>query len=153
MPFSKSELEVFLDKPRLAHLATATTKGKPRVTPIWFKYERGVFYFTTRLHRLKGQHYKQNSFMAVSIGTEEQPYQAVCAFGRSEIVKENRDEWLKKIAFRYGEEEGKAWLEEAVKQPDRVVLALKPDRVLSWHYGRDDGAKQDNGESMATRVS
>jgi hypothetical protein len=91
--------------------------------------------------------------MALSIATEEQPYQAVCAFGRSEIVKENRDEWLKKIAFRYGEEEGKAWFEEVIKQADRVVLALRPERILSWHYGRDDSTRQDEGESMATPVS
>jgi len=152
MPLSKSELEAFLEKPRLAHLATANTKGKPRVTPMWFKYERGVFYFTTRLHRVKGQHYKRNPFMAVSIATEEQPYVAVCAFGKSEIIKENREEWLRRIAYRYGEKEGKAWLASVVKQPDRVVLALRPERILSWHYGRDDSTKQDNGESMATPV-
>ena len=150
MPLSKSELEAFLEKPRLAHLATATPKGKPRVTPIWFKYERGVFYFTTRLHRVKGQHQKRNPFMALSIATEEQPYVAVCAFGKSEVIKENRDDWLKKIAYRYGEKEGKAWFESVIKQPDRVVLALNPERVLSWHYGRDDDARQDEGESMAT---
>ena len=153
MPLSKSELEVFLEKPRLAHLATTTPKGRPRVTPMWFKYERGVFYFTTRLYRVKGQHHKRNPFMALSIGTEEQPYVAVCAFGRSEIVKENRDDWLKKIAFRYGEEEGEIWFESVIKQPDRVVLALKPERVLSWHYGRDDSTRQDEGESMATPVA
>jgi general stress protein 26 len=120
---------------------------------MWFKYERGVFYFTTRLHRLKGKHQERNPFMALSIGTEEQPYVAVCAFGRSEIVKENRDGWLKKIAFRYGEKEGKEWFEDVRKQPDRVVLALKPERILSWHYGRDDGTRQDEGESMATSAS
>ena len=153
MPLSKSELEAFLGKPRLAHLATATPKGRPRVTPIWFKYERGVFYLTTRLHRLKGQYHKQNPFMALSIAEEEKPYVAVCAFGSVEIVNENRDDWLKKIAFRYGEEEGKAWFESAIKQPDRVVLALKPERVLSWNYGRDDDTRQDDGESMATPVA
>jgi len=105
MPLSKSELEAFLEKPRLAHLATANTKGKPRVTPMWFKYERGVFYFSTRLHRVKGHHYKRNPFMAVSIATEERPYVAVCAFGKSEIIKENREEWLRRIAYRYGEKE------------------------------------------------
>jgi general stress protein 26 len=91
--------------------------------------------------------------MALSIATDEQPYQAVCAYGEAKIIKENRDEWLKKIAFRYGEEEGKAWCESAVKQPDRVVLELKPERVLSWHYGRDDSSRQDKGESMTTSTS
>jgi PPOX class probable F420-dependent enzyme len=152
LPLTKTELETFLKKPKLAHLATSNPEGKPRVTPIWFAYERGIFYFTTRLHRVKGQHMKHNPFMALSIATDEQPYQAVCAFGKAESVKENRDEWLKKIAYRYGEKEGKVWFNSAIKQPDRVVLALKPQRVLSWHYGRDDSARQDKGESMTTQV-
>ena len=127
MALLKSELEAFLEKPRLAHLSTANLKGKPRVTPMWFKYEQGTFYFTTRLNRLKAKHYKQNPFMAVSIATEEQPYVAVCAFGKSEIIKENREGWLKRIAYRYGEKEGKAWLESLLKQLDRIVLALRQE--------------------------
>ena len=120
----------------MAHLATASTKGKPRVNPIWYAYQDGVFYFTTRLGRLKGQQIKHNPAVALSIANDVHPYVAVCAFGSAEVLKENRDEWLKRISFRYGEKEGKEWLAEAVKQFDRVVIMLKPDRVLSWDYGR-----------------
>jgi len=101
------------------------------VNPIWYAYQDGIFYFTTRLGRLKGQHIKRNSAVALSIATDTRPYVAVCAFGNARILNENRDGWLKKISFRYGEEEAKEWLAEAVKQPDRVVMMLKPDRVLS----------------------
>ena len=134
----------------MAHLATASKKGKPRANPIWYAYENGIFYFTTRLGRLKGQHVKRNPAVALSIATEMRPYVAVCAFGNARVLKENRDDWLKKISFRYGAEDAKEWLAEAVKQPDRVVMILKPDRVLSWDYGRDDATRQESGESMAT---
>jgi len=134
----------------MAHLATASKKGKPRVNPIWYAYQNGIFYFTTRLGRLKGQHITRNPAVALSIATDMRPYVAVCAFGNAQALKENRDEWLKKISFRYGEEDAKEWLAEAVKQPDRVVMMLKPDRVLSWDYGSDDSSRQEEGESMAT---
>lgn len=134
----------------MAHLATVSKKGKPRVNPIWYAYQNGIFYFTTRLGRLKGQHMKSNPAIALSIATDIGPYVAVCAFGNAQVLKENRDDWLKKISFRYGEEEGKEWLAEAVKQPDRVVMMLKPERVLSWDYGRGDSERQERGESMAT---
>jgi len=120
------------------------------VNPIWYAYQNGIFYFTTRLGRLKGQHIKRNPAVALSIATDMRPYVAVCAFGNAQALKENRDEWLKKISFRYGEEDAKEWLAEAVKQPDRVVMMLKPDRVLSWDYGSDDSSRQEEGESMAT---
>ncbi len=134
----------------MAHLATASRKGRPRVSPVWYVYEKGVFYFTTRRGRVKGHHIQSNPYVALSIATDERPYRAVCAFGKAQVLTENRDEWLGKISVRYGEEEGKSWLTQAVRQPDRVVMMLKPDRVLSWDYGRGDNSRQDNGKSMAT---
>jgi hypothetical protein len=65
----------------------------------------------------------------------------VCAFGEAAVVKENRDKWLEAISFRYGKAERERWPASAVKQPDRVVMMLKPERVLSWHCGRDDSSR------------
>lgn len=152
MPLSKSELKSFFDEPRMAHLATSSRNGKPRVTPIWFIYENGLFYFTTRLGRLKGQQIQRNPDVALSIATDVHPYVAVCAFGKAEIVKENRDKWMERLALRYGEEDVKGYLARSTVQPDRVVMALKPERVLSWHYGRGDSNRQDEGESMSTET-
>ena len=39
---------------------------------------------------------------------------------------------------RYGATEGKRWLAGALKEPDRVVLRLVPDKVVAWHYGTGD---------------
>jgi PPOX class probable F420-dependent enzyme len=150
LPLSKNELEAFLKEPRLAHLATTSRRGKPRVSPVWYVYEKGAFYFTTRLGRVKGRHLQRNQSVALSIATDGRPYRAVCAFGKAQVLKENRDKWLETISFRYGEEDGKSWLANAVKQSDRVVMMLKPERVLSWDYGRGDSSRQDKGESMAT---
>jgi PPOX class probable F420-dependent enzyme len=150
LPLSKKEVEHFLDEPRMAHLATVSGSGRPRVTPIWYAYENGLFYFTTRLGRLKGKHIQQNSSVALSIATDDRPYRAVCAFGKAAVLKENRDAWLQKISFRYGREGGERWLAGALKEPDRVVMVLRPERIISWHYGRGDYTRQDKGESMAT---
>jgi PPOX class probable F420-dependent enzyme len=143
-------LKGFLDERRLAHLATSSRNGKPRVTPIWYAYQNGFFYFTTRLGRLKGKHIQRDPAVALSIATDRRPYRAVCAFGKVEIVKNNRDEWLERISFRYGKKAGKSWVANAIRQPDRVVMMLKPERILSWHYGRRDSSRQDRGESMVT---
>jgi PPOX class probable F420-dependent enzyme len=143
-------LKSFLDGRRLAHLATPSRDGKPRVTPIWYLYDNGFFYFTTRLGRLKGKQIQRDPAVAVSIATDNRPYRAVCAFGRVEIVKNDRDKWLERISSRYGRKAGKSWLTNALRQPDRVVMMLIPERVLSWHYGRGDSSRQEKGESMAT---
>jgi len=153
MPLTKSELTAFLSEPRMAHLATASAQGKPRVSPIWYVYEDGCFYFTTRLGRLKGNYIQRNSHVAISIASEDRPYRAVCAFGTAKLVQNGRDKWLERISTRYGEREGREWLNEAVKQEGRVVFKLQPDRVMSWDYGRGDAERQEEGESMATETS
>jgi PPOX class probable F420-dependent enzyme len=153
MPLTKSELLTFLNEPRMAHLATATSNGKPRVNPIWFVYDQGCFYFSTRMGRVKGNHIQQNPNVALSIATDDRPYLAVCAFGKAEVVQKDRDKWLEKISTRYGEQEAGSWVTKVVKQPDRVVIKLQPDRLLSWNYERDDAERQDRGESMTTPIS
>lgn len=153
MPLTKLELVAFLGEPRLAHLATASVDGNPRVSPIWYVYEDGCFYFTTRLGRVKSDHIQENSRVALSIASDEHPYRAVCAFGAPRLVEKGRDEWLERISTRYGEREGREWLSEAVKQEGRVVFKLQPDRIMSWNYGRDDAERQERGESMATDMS
>jgi PPOX class probable F420-dependent enzyme len=153
MPLSKAELVAFLNEPRMAHLATSSSKGKPRVSPIWYVYEGGCFYFTTRLKRLKANHIQRNPQVALSIASDARPYRAVCAFGAAQRVQRDRDKWLERISTRYGEREGREWLNEAVKQEGRLVFKLQPERIVSWNYGRDDAERQDRGESMATPVS
>lgn len=148
LPLSKSELVSFLNDVRLAHLATSSRRGKPRVSLIWYIYEDGAFYFSLRLHRVKGRHMLDNPSIALSIATDQRPYRAVCAFGQAIIVKEGRNEWMKRIASRYDEE--KSWFTKVVKQPDRTVVMLKPDRILSWDYSSGDSERQEKGESMAT---
>jgi PPOX class probable F420-dependent enzyme len=137
----------------MAHLATSSSDGKPRVSPIWFVYEDGCFYFTSRLGRVKGDHITQNPHVALSVATDERPYRAVCAFGKVRIVEKDRDKWLERISTRYGDQQGREWLEEAVKQEGRVVFKLQPDKIMSWNYGRNDAERQERGESMATNVS
>ena len=153
MPLTKLELTVFLNEPRMAHLATASAHGKPRVSPIWYVYEDGCFYFTTRVGRVKSHHIQKNSQVALSIATDERPYRAVCAFGTPQLVQKDKDKWLERISTRYGEPEGKEWLSEAVKQQGRLVFKLQPDRIMSWDYDRGDAERQERGESMATRMS
>jgi PPOX class probable F420-dependent enzyme len=153
MPLTKSELETFLAEPRMAHLATVSRQGSPRVSPIWYVYEGGCFYFTSRLGRVKSDHIQANSHVALSIATDNRPYRAVCAFGTAKLVQKDRDHWLEWISTRYGKREGREWLSEAVKQDGRVVFKLQPDRIMSWDYGRDDAERQERGESMATKTA
>lgn len=152
MPLTRPELEAFLKRPLMAHLATSSLAGRPRASPIWYAYQDGCFYFTTRMGRVKGRHLQRNPRVAISIANDERPYRAVSVFGKAELVKQDRDKWLERISTRYGEREGREWLSGAVKQEDRVVFKVQPERIMSWDYGRDDSERQERGESMTTKL-
>lgn len=86
--------------------------------------------------------------MAVSIANEDRPYRAVIAYRRPEVWKNDTRRWLQRIATRYGEVEWKRWLAGALKEPDRVVLRLVPQKAVAWHYGRSDYTRMQKKESL-----
>lgn len=153
MPLTPRELEEFLAQPRLAHAATLGPRGRLRVRPLWYLWREGAFWFTTRREtRHTGRDVSAGSPLAVSIASEDRPYRAVVAYGVPEVLDKD-EELLLAISTRYGEAEGRRWTAHAMREPDRVVLRLVPDVLLSWHYGRGDLSRQDRGVSMRTPLT
>jgi nitroimidazol reductase NimA-like FMN-containing flavoprotein (pyridoxamine 5'-phosphate oxidase superfamily) len=150
LPLEGDALREFLEAVRLGHWATVSPDGTPRVRPVWYVYVDGAFWFTTRIaSRHTGTDVTEGSSVAVSIASEDRPYRAVVAYGTPEVWDEDRDAWLERIAIRYGEKEGRSWLAGAIKEPDRVVLRMVPDRVIAWHYGTGDYGRRQKGTSLA----
>jgi PPOX class probable F420-dependent enzyme len=153
MPMSRAEVDAFLAERRLAHFATVDSDGRPRVRPVWYVWDDDAFWFTTRLEiRHTGTDITRGSTVAVSIASEERPYRAVLAHGRAEVWSTDREVWLRRISFRYGEREGRFWLRGAMKEPDRVVLRLVPDELIAWDYGKGDYKRMNAGESQRVDV-
>jgi PPOX class probable F420-dependent enzyme len=143
VPLTDDELEDFLAAPRLAHFATVSGGGRPRVRPLWYAWHDGAFYFTTRMEvRYTGADVTAGSTVAVSIASEDRPYRAVLARGTAQVWTQDREAWLERIAVRYGEAEGRAWLRRALEEPDRVVMRLVPDQLITWDYGKGDSRHQ-----------
>jgi PPOX class probable F420-dependent enzyme len=154
MPLEEAELRAFLAEVRLAHWATVGRDGSPRVRPVWYLFEDQAFWFTTRLEaRRTGADIMAGSKVAVSIADDSRPYRAAVASGTPEVWTADRDRWLERIAIRYGEAEGRRWLAGALKEPDRAVLRLLPERLLAWHYGKGDYARLQNRGSLRVELS
>ena len=137
MTLEGAELKAFLEEIHLCHWATVGPKGDPRVRPLWYLYSEKAFWFTTRMEaRRTGADITAGSPAAVSIASEERPYRAVILHGTPEVWSDDRDAWLERIATRYGKSSGLRWLARAVKEPDRVVMRMVPDTVITWDYGK-----------------
>jgi PPOX class probable F420-dependent enzyme len=149
VPLVDEELAAFLQEAHLAHFATTGPDGMPRVRPVWFCHADGALWFTTRLKaRRTGADLADGSLVAVSIASEDRPYRAVIAYGRPEVWEQDTEAWLERIATRYGASEGRRWLAGALKESDRVVLRLVPDKVVAWHYGTGDYGRIQRKESL-----
>jgi general stress protein 26 len=143
------ELKAFLEEIHLCHWATVDPEGRPSVRPLWYLYADRAFWFTTRLEsRRTGTDVAAGSPVAVSIASEERPYRAVILHGSPQVWEEDREVWLERVATRYGEAEGRRWLAGALKEPDRVVLRLVPDTMITWNYGQGDYHRMQTGESL-----
>jgi PPOX class probable F420-dependent enzyme len=137
MPMTAEEFDAFLAEPRLCHFTTVDDRGRPRVRPLWFLWQAGQFWFTTRLEaRHTGRDLAASPQVAVSIASEDRPYRAVIAHGPIEVVGKDR-EILLAIAARYGPREGHRWLEHAMEESDRVAMRMIPETLLSWDYSRE----------------
>ena len=144
MPMTPQEIDAFLAEPRLCHFATIDARGRPRVRPLWFLWQNGEFWLTTRLEaRHTGRDLASSRWVALSVASEDRPYRAVIAYGRPEVVERNEDTLLA-ISTRYGDEDGPRWAARAMKEPDRALLRVVPETLLSWDYSREatEGAKR-----------
>jgi PPOX class probable F420-dependent enzyme len=135
MSMTPEQVDAFLAEPRIAHFATVDADGQPRLRPIWYLWRDGALWFTTRrLTRHTGRDLQANAWVAVSIASEDRPYRAVVARGRPEVLPKDED-LLLAVSIRYGEDQGRAFVREAMEQEDRIVLRLVPDELVSWDYG------------------
>lgn len=136
MTLRGDELKAFLEEIHLCHWATVDGDGRPWVRPLWYLYEDGAFWFTTRTEARRTGADAVGKQVAISIASEERPYRAVVLHGTPEVWEQDRDDRLERIATRYGRQPGLKWLRNALKEPDRVVMRLLPDRVITWDYGK-----------------
>jgi PPOX class probable F420-dependent enzyme len=130
------EVDAFLARPRIAHLATVDAAGRARVRPVWYLWRGGVMWMTTRRGaRHTGRDLAANPRVALSIASEGRPYRSVIIHGTPEILPKD-EQILLDISTRYGDEPGRRWVREAMAQDDRVILRLEPDTLISWDYGK-----------------
>ena len=125
-----------LDVP--AHLATIDADGYPRITPIWFIWEDGVF----RMTSVEGQPHVRNlardARAAICVDTEAREAvegiranRRVRAQGLAETAPDRGGYWTRRITLKYvSGDEAEAAAKRRAAMP-RVVITLRPERLLA----------------------
>jgi len=131
---TQEEVQAFLARPLIARLATVRANGTPQVVPMWFLYEDGVMYMSTRTNAAKVKHLRANPRVAVVVDVMEAPRKnkVVTLEGAAEVQTTGVKEMTTKIYQKYMGKEGAATpdAQQSINTP-RVVLKIAPKKIES----------------------
>jgi PPOX class probable F420-dependent enzyme len=138
MPLTREEIDEFLRAPNVAVVATVDPDGQPHAVPTWYLYEDGEIVFHTGLRSRKYRNLRRNPRVTLCVDVKMAPYRAVVLYGRATIEVRSDEERTRRMAVAYlGEEIGSRYA-DSLRGERLVVVRVRPERVISWDYGRGD---------------
>jgi PPOX class probable F420-dependent enzyme len=129
------ELRSFLDQRRCAVLATRDPGGTIHLTPIWFLFEDGYFYFESSSTSRKVRNLVESPSASVVVDARDPGRERwVSASGLVEIVRDTESASINsRIRRRYLAQAAlDSPLEAALAAADDVTLRLEPTAWQSW---------------------
>jgi len=131
-PMTREAMLAFLARPLVAHLATVRPNGAPQIFPMWFLWEDGVLYMSTRTQAAKLQHIRRNPRVAVVVDVMEAPLKnkVVTIAGTAEVLTTGVKEVTTRIYQKYmgAEAAASAAAQQNINTP-RVVLKITPKKI------------------------
>lgn len=120
-----------LQSRRPAHLSYNWTDGTPRAVPIWFHWDGEEVVFATPANAPKSRALRDGDRVAVSIDSEEFPYQVLLIRGTAGVsqVAGVVGEYAKAAERYFGPEQGQAWLSQLPADMQMVRIAVRPEHV------------------------
>jgi len=129
---SNDEIKTFLARPIIARIATVRANGSPQLAPMWFLYEDGVMYMSTRTYAAKVKHIQKNPRVAVVVDEMVAPLKnkVVTIEGTAEILTTGVKEVTTKIYHKYAGVDGSATpqAQQSINTP-RVILKITPKKI------------------------
>ncbi len=131
IPILNRRVRQFLNKPRVARLATQGVDGYPHVVPIWFRREGDEILFGSDRDNRKVRNILANPKGAVVIGgevpVEDEGYMIQ---GDLSIEEDMKHASMMKLLLRYETKKDAERLAKEWADSDLVAIRLKPSRVI-----------------------
>lgn len=138
MALTAEEIRAFLEQPNIAVMATVRPDGRPHAVPIWYEYDDGVFVFHMGPESVRYRNLLRNNKASLCVDTRTPPYKAVIVEGEVDLLEGLDDERTERMAARYlGERAGQRYA-ESVRGARVIIGRLRPERTISWDYGKGD---------------
>jgi len=138
---SQQEIAHLLNLAIPAHLATLDSAGFPRLTPIWFLWEDGIFYLSSGQERRHVHDLARDPRAGLSIALEEgqtlggsRPYRQIIVRGYAHVQPDTDERWARKLILKYITGQAGALRAQQGAGKPLAVIALRPERFLTTGY-------------------
>ncbi len=133
------EMDAFLDKPLLARMATVDPHTlQPHVVPVWYGWDGESLWISAFRSTRKVRELVKNPLISVVIDVDQgEGIRAVLMEGEAELFTEPRERMEELTAWIYERYLGPEGVKAAdpqswIKDPEALLIKLKPTRVKSW---------------------
>ena len=128
------EIDAYLAGPHVAHFASIRPDGAPHIAPVWYQWADGKVTVVSGDSAVKTRNVRRNPKVALSVATDEWPYQYVILEGSASVRGDNLKDAVRAIFSRYeGEERGEQDANELANGDQKLVaIEINVHRVLSW---------------------
>lgn len=134
--FSEAAI-AFLAERRNALLCIGRGEGRPpHATPVWFRFEHGVFGISITRTRVKYRLLRESPEVSLVID-DATGYRTVIVEGRAEITDDDGSllALSRALLAKYSERGARGRDEDVLRRlhdEERVVVTVTPERVLAW---------------------
>ena len=113
----------------VATLATSGPDGRPQLSEVWFLAEGDTVAISLNTSRQKTKNLRANPAVSFLILDLANPYRYLELRGDAEITPDDDYEFAAKVGAKYG---GADLRDRDQPGDTRVVVAIKPTRVVAW---------------------
>jgi nitroimidazol reductase NimA-like FMN-containing flavoprotein (pyridoxamine 5'-phosphate oxidase superfamily) len=138
---SQQEIAHLLNLAIPAHLATLDPAGFPRITPIWFLWEDGIFYMSSGQEKRHVHDLARDPRTGLCIAIEEgqtkggsRPYRQIIVRGYAQMQPDTDELWASKLILKYITGPAGALRAQQSAGKPLAVIALRPERFLTTGF-------------------
>ena len=138
---SQQEIGDLLNLAIPAHLATLDPAGFPRVIPIWFLWEEGIFYLSSGPRSRHVQDLARDPRAGLCITVEEgqteagyRPFRQIMVRGYAHVQPDTDEIWARKLILKYITGPAGMLRAQRIAGEPLVVIVLRPERFLTTGF-------------------